>query len=101
VDPLSGQAVLIDLGGGSVPNGDGILLVGSTLYVVQNALNQIAVIQLGSGLASGTIIETITNPNFQVPTTIARSGRTLYVVNAKFGTPPTPDTPYEVVKVTR
>jgi hypothetical protein len=34
-----------------------------------------------------------------VPTTIAAFGHALYVVNARFGTPPTPDTQYEVVRV--
>lgn len=39
VDPGTGVATRIDLGGASVPNGDGILLQGKTLYVVQNRLN--------------------------------------------------------------
>lgn len=98
VHPGSGHATLIDLGGGSVPAGDGILLHGKTLYVVQNQLNQVAVIHLDSSLASGAIDEIITNPLFRVPTTIARFGNALYVVNARFGTPPTPDTEYEIVR---
>ena len=36
--------------------------------------------------------------DFNVPTTITDFGRTLYVINAKFGTPPA-GTPYEIVKV--
>lgn len=43
VDPASGETTRIDLGADAVLNGDGILLVGRTLYVVQNFLNQIAV----------------------------------------------------------
>jgi sugar lactone lactonase YvrE len=101
VDPLSGVAMQIDLGGDSVPNGDGLLLAGKTLYVVQNFLNQIAVVELSADLASGSIAEVITNPNFRIPTTVARFGNSLYVVNGRFDTPPTPDTEYEVVKVTR
>ena len=101
VDPNTGVATRIDLGTGGVPNGDGILLQGKTLYVVQNRLNQIAVVELSSNLNSGTIVETITSPNFRVPTTIARFGSSLYAVNARFGTPPTPDTEYEVVRVPR
>ena len=46
VDPTTGIATRIDLGTGPVPNGDGILLQGKTLYVVQNVLNQIAVAEL-------------------------------------------------------
>lgn len=99
VDPSTGIATKIDLGGGSVPNGDGILLAGKTLYVVQNQLNQIAVVDLDPQLTSGKIVNTITDPAFRVPTTIAGFGNRLYVVNARFGTPATPDTAYEIVQV--
>ena len=101
VDPQSGDALLIDLGGDSVPRGDGILLDGKTLYVVQNRLNQIAVVQLNAELTAGEIIAHITNPAFDVPTTIAEFGNSLYAVNARFGTPPTPETEYEIVQVTK
>jgi sugar lactone lactonase YvrE len=101
VDPESGVATRIDLGGGAVVNGDGILLQGKTLYVVQNFLNQIAVVELNSNLTAGEIVDTITSSAFRVPTTIARFGNSLYAVNARFDTPPTPDTEYEVVRVPR
>lgn len=98
VDPQTGFATRIDLAGGSVPNGDGILLQGKTLYVVQNRLNQIAVIKLSPDLTEGTIVDTITSSLFEVPTTIARFGSDLYAVNARFGLPPGD---YEVVRVSR
>jgi sugar lactone lactonase YvrE len=101
VDPDTGEATLIDLGGDTVPNGDGILLHGKTLYVVQNFLNQIAVVDLDSDLSTGSIEGTITSPFFRIPTTIARFGNSLYTVNARFDTPPMPDTEYEVVQVPR
>jgi sugar lactone lactonase YvrE len=101
VNPETGNADLIDLGGATVPNGDGILLVGRTLYVVQNQLNQIAVIEMDRDLLAGELVNTITDPNFRVPTTIARFGDFLYAVNARFGTPVEPDTEYEVVRVRR
>ena len=99
VDPETGVATRIDLGTGTVPNGDGILLQGKTLYVVQNFLNQIAVVELNSDFSAGEIVTTITSPAFRIPTTVARFGSTLCVVNARFDTPPTPDTEYEVVCV--
>jgi sugar lactone lactonase YvrE len=97
----SGVTKEITLGGGSVPNGDGILLEGRTLYVVQNQLNQIAKIRLAPDLTSGRIVETITNPNFDIPTTVDSFGKNLYAVNARFTTPPTPTTTYAVVKTTK
>jgi sugar lactone lactonase YvrE len=86
-------------GGQSVPNGDGILLDGKTLYVVQNQLNQVAKIRLAPNLRSGRVLTRITNPGFSVPTTIAEQGSRLYAVNARFGTPPTPTTDYWVTKL--
>lgn len=100
VRPGSGVAILIDLDGETLLNGDGILLEGRTLYVVQNRMNQIAVVSLtNSDLDEGEIVNTITDDDFRVPTTIARFGDSLYAVNARFGTEPTPDTEYEVVRV--
>ncbi|HEY6583635.1 MAG TPA: hypothetical protein VIZ29_02200 [Gaiellaceae bacterium] len=99
VDPRSGRTREIVL---NVPvtNGDGILLDGRTLYVVQNRDNKIAVIRLDHRLSSGTVIGYLTDPeDFDFPTTIAEFGNRLYPVNARFTTPPTPDTPYWVAKV--
>ena len=99
VNPNRGLVRRIDLDGETVLNGDGILLQGKTLYVVQNRLNQIAVVRLNSDLDEGEIVDTITSSAFRVPTTIARFGNSLYAVNARFGTEPTPETEYEVVRV--
>lgn len=101
VDPETGHATLIDLGGETVINGDGILLHDKTLYVVQNFFNQIAVVDLSSDLSLGTLGEPITNPSFRIPTTVARFGNSLYAVNARFDTTPTSGTEYEVLKVPR
>jgi sugar lactone lactonase YvrE len=86
-------------GGESVPNGDGILLDGKTLYVVQNQLEQIAKIALRPGLRTGTVLRRITSPGFDVPTTIDDHGKRLYAVNARFGTTPTPTTDYWITQV--
>ena len=101
VVPGTGVTKEISLGGASVPNGDGLLLRGRTLYVVQNQLNRIAVVALGKGFSSGTITRTITDSDFDVPTTIDRHGKSLYAVNARFSTPPGPSTTYSVVQVPR
>ena len=99
VDPATGTATRINLGAGEVPHGDGILLQGKTLYVVQNTLNQIALIELDADFVSGSIKDTITSPLFRTPTTIAGVGDTLYIVNARFEITPGSDVEYEVVRV--
>ena len=83
----------------SVPNGDGILLEGRTLYVVQNQQKEIAVIKLDRGLTSGTVLRRLTSPDFDVPTTIDRFGGRLYAVNARFSTPSTATTAYWITAV--
>jgi sugar lactone lactonase YvrE len=101
VNARSGRTKEIDLGGGSVPNGDGLLLTGHTLYVVQNRDNKIAVIHLRPGMRRGEIKRYLTDSDFDVPTTIAAKGGFLWAVNARFTTPATPDTTYDVVRVSR
>jgi outer membrane protein assembly factor BamB len=101
IDPETGVARTVDLGGLVLTNGDGILLLGLTLYVVQNQLNQIAELRLAPDLASGSLRRTITDSDFDVPTTIGMFGGWLYAVNARFSTPPTPETTYAVVQVKR
>jgi hypothetical protein len=84
-----------------VPNGDGLLLLGHTLYVVQNRLNQIAVVALSPDLRSGTIERVITDADLAVPTTVDVFGSSLYAVNARFGVTPGPNVSYQVVRVPR
>lgn len=101
VDPETGVATAVDLGGVALANGDGLLVVGRTLYVVQNRLNTVAIIRLDSAGTSGELVDQRTDPDFQVPTTIAKFGKGLYLPNARFDTPPTPDTAYSVVRIDR
>ncbi|MEA2686466.1 MAG: hypothetical protein QOE93_1661 [Actinomycetota bacterium] len=92
----------IDLGGSSVENGDGLLFQGRRLYVVQNFFNKVAVIDLdGRSFTSGTVADELTSPNFDIPATVAAFGNRLYLVNARFSTPPTPTTPYTMVAIPR
>jgi sugar lactone lactonase YvrE len=103
VDAASGEAAPIDLGGAMVTAGDGLVLHGHTLYVVRNQLNLVAVIELAPDLSSGTLVDEITSSDFDVPTTAARFGSSLYVVNARFGTTdldPLPN-PYWITRIDR
>ncbi|HEU5102600.1 MAG TPA: hypothetical protein VFU22_26430, partial [Roseiflexaceae bacterium] len=59
-----------------------------------------AVVDLASDLSSGTIVQRITQANFDVPTTLARFGNAIYAVNARFTTPQIPSTTYNIVRVT-
>ena len=100
IDAKTGAAKLIDLGGYDLVNGDGLLLHGRTLYVVQNRSNQVAVFELSKDLTKATFLRAITDPgNLDVPTTIDRAGSRLYVVNARFGTTTPTDQAYHIVRL--
>jgi sugar lactone lactonase YvrE len=97
VNPTTGASATI--AGVSVPSVDGIVLQGRRLWAVQNT-NQVTRIRLAPDLSSGMVEEVITSDLFQTPTTAARFGSRLAVVNAKFdtGIPPKADQ-YEVILV--
>jgi hypothetical protein len=97
VDPRSGTSATI--AGINAPEVDGLVLEGRRLWAVQNT-NQASRIRLDPDLTAGVVEKVITSDRFQTPTTAARFGRRLAVVNAKFdtGLPPTAEQ-YEVILV--
>ena len=99
VDARTGASSVVDLGGYSVLNGDGLVRRGRTLWVVRNANNLVAVIRLDRTAASGRLLRELTSPLLRVPSTADLFGHSLYLVNARFDTPPTPTTDYNVVHI--
>jgi hypothetical protein len=109
VDPRTGSSRLIEITGGTITPGtpDGILLEGKILWVVENFANRLVKIKLSPDLTSGHITETFTSPLFQIPTTVAKSGNRLALVNGRFdlGFPPPfgpgapPGTEFNVVQI--
>lgn len=102
VNPRTGVTTLVDLGDAApLTNGDGLLLLGRRLYVVQNRQNAVDVFQLAADGRSGIFEGRLTDSDFDVPTTVAFHRNRLYLPNARFTTPPTPDTTYAVVAIKR
>ena len=101
IDPDTVETNRIDLGGATVVNGDGIYLEGRRLYVVQNRLNKVAVVELNSRLTSGELIDELTSELFDVPTTMTRFGNRFYLVNARFGTSGPEPADYTMVAIPR
>lgn len=83
VDPDTGASAVIATE--ALPDVDGILARGSTVYAVQNRINQVSRIDLSKDRTSGEVEDVITSPLFDVPTTVALFGNTLALPNAKFG----------------
>jgi sugar lactone lactonase YvrE len=101
VDANTGVARVIELAGGDLAFGDGLLLEGKTVYVVQNRLNRVAVVELAADLSSGTITRYLTHTALDVPTGLAKFGSSVYVVNARFGTANPGSASYSVVSLDR
>ncbi|HWL35012.1 MAG TPA: hypothetical protein VNQ77_02345 [Frankiaceae bacterium] len=106
VDAATGVTTLVPLtdpagGTESLVNADGILLDGRTVYVVQNRGNAVAEVLLAPDYSSGVVVSRTQVAAFQVPTTIAEHGSSLYAVNARFGVS-SPDTAsYGVVRLAK
>nr|WP_245721598.1 superoxide dismutase [Nocardia crassostreae] len=99
VDPATGAARRVDIGAESLIDGDGLLLQGNKLLVVQNRLNAIAVITLDDAGTTGRVERRVTDPRFDVPTTFGAFGGRLYLPNARFTTTPEPTTSYNALAI--
>jgi hypothetical protein len=97
IDPATGSAEEVDLGGEELTSPDGLELRGHTLYVVGDGL--VTVVRLGAHLASGVVLGEITDPGLDVPTTATVAAGRLWAVNARFGTTPTPTTAYWITQL--
>jgi len=97
VDPRTGFTTVVDTAGAMLINGDGLLREGRLLYVVQNRLNQIAVLKLDRTGASARPLASIGSSSFDVPSTVARARGRLWLPNARFTTPARSTTTYDVI----
>ena len=85
IDIESEEIVQIDLGGDSVTTGDGIVLDGTTLYIVRNQPGDIVPVELSEDFTSGEVGDSFSDPSLAYPTTAAMYDGRLLVVNSQFG----------------
>ena len=94
IDPATGASTTL-LGADAVPSGDGLVLQGRRLYVVNAAPDAIGVVKLTANGARRT--GTLTDDDLDRPTTATFAAGALWAVNGKFNTPGA--TTFEVVRV--
>jgi hypothetical protein len=99
INRFTGNTREVLLGGYVLTNGDGLEIRRDHLFVVRNRSNLIAELDLNRRRTAGTLLRELTSDDFDVPTTAARIGGSLWAVNARFGTDPTPDTAYWITRV--
>jgi sugar lactone lactonase YvrE len=97
VNPNTGHATLIDLGGATLPSGDGILLEGDKLYVVRNQANIVVKIDLSADFKQGRIVDQYSHQAMDQSTGIAKIGTRIYAVNARFAAGAATTVNYQVV----
>ena len=87
VDPRTGEATVVDIGRVNLAAGDGMLREGDLLYVVRNRLDKIVVLRMAPSGTTANKVKAIRSDDFDVPTTMARFRRRLYLPDARFTTP--------------
>jgi sugar lactone lactonase YvrE len=96
VDSRTGTSA--EIAGVDVPDADGLVLAGRQVWVVEGFANKVTEWRLSADMSSGTLVELITDPLFGIPTSAAKFGSRLALVNSHFDTgfPPTSPT-FEVI----
>ena len=88
IDPRTRRVSEIDVVGGPLTNGDGVLRDRGSLYVVQNADRTIAKLRLARKRSQARVVARRTDAVLPFPTTIARSGNRFLLPNARFDAAP-------------
>jgi sugar lactone lactonase YvrE len=74
VDPDTGDSARVDLGDAQLPDGDGMLLDGQTLYVVQSFHNALFKLRISADGRSGELLQTLTGDAYEGSTAVAAYG---------------------------
>ncbi|MCW2951207.1 MAG: hypothetical protein JWQ48_377 [Conexibacter sp.] len=81
INPKTGVARTVDLGGATLPTNDGLMLNGRRLYVAENR-GKVQEVQLNGSLTAGRIVKTIPRRRLRNPVDVARIDGHLWVLNA-------------------
>jgi sugar lactone lactonase YvrE len=87
--------------GADLTGGDGLLRDGRTLFVVRGGVNAVAQLRLSDGFRSARLVALLRDRDLDTPSTTAKLGKFLFVVNARFNSvaTPTPQTRYWIARV--
>jgi hypothetical protein len=106
IDPATGVTREIPLtdrdGDAATVNGaDGIAQRGRTLFVAQNFPEKLATVKLDGDLRGARLVDVMGDPALDIPSSVEEDSGDLFGLNARFTTPRTAGTAYQVVRVDR
>jgi sugar lactone lactonase YvrE len=86
IDVATKAVAAIDTAGADLTGADGLVLDGSTLYVVRQPAAEIATVALSADLTKGTVTARFKDPQLAWPATAVKVNDRLLVVNTQFNT---------------
>lgn len=100
IDVATKAVAAIDTAGADLTTADGLVLDGSTLYVIRQGAQEVVTMQLNAELTSATVVSRFTE-GLSWPATAHRVGDDLVVVNTQFNTREqnTPTRPFTLLRV--
>ena len=100
IDVTSQDVTRIETGTTPLTAGDGLALIGNTLYVTRNSFGEIVPLELSDDFSTGTVGTIVTSDLFAYPTTIAYTGSSFLVANSQFNNRGgTPNLPFTVAQI--
>jgi DNA-binding beta-propeller fold protein YncE len=84
IDIATKEIDLVDVGGETFVNGDGVWMRGNTLYILQSAQETINEVRLQPNQSTGVLVGRTTDPSFMLPTSLVGARGRLLVVNSQF-----------------
>ncbi|MGP3988625.1 SMP-30/gluconolactonase/LRE family protein [Streptomyces sp. 3N207] len=104
LDPVTGKVSRVRLHGADLRNADGLETAGNRLWVVHNTDNALSRWRLSHDGTEARQEARASDPDLQLPTTLARANGTLFVVRSQFDKggpmgPGTPQTPFTIAAV--
>lgn len=98
IDTRTRGVVEVDLDGTRLTTGDGLWLEDTTLYVVRENPASVVTLALSADFTNGVRTATLTHRSLSLPTTLAKVGDRLLIVNSQLdGTPP--ELPFSVTSL--
>jgi streptogramin lyase len=84
IDTATKAITSVEVGGGPITNGDGLVLDGQTLYLARQAEGEIVTLRMSTDFSSASVVSRFRDPALGWLGTAVKAGDRLLVVNSQF-----------------